>query len=67
MALEYINEFEAFEQYDLMLDELFPNQVGGLLASTILKECDPTQYYCGFDDWLDVCDLTIDEECLNNE
>ena len=59
--LEYIDESEAYEQYDFMLDELYPDQVGNLLASRILKECDPIQYYCGFTDWLDACDLTTDE------
>lgn len=59
--LEYIEESEAYEQFDFMLDELYPDQVGGLLASRILKECDPIAYSCEFDNWLDACDLTIDE------
>jgi hypothetical protein len=60
--LEYIDESEAYEQFDMMLDELYPDNIGGLLASRILKECDPVQYYCEFTNWLDACDLTIDEE-----
>lgn len=59
--LKYIEESEAEFLYDEMLDELYPDQVGNLLASRILKECDPTQYYCGLADWLDACDLTTDE------
>lgn len=61
MTLKYISESEAEFLFDEMLDELYPDQVGNLLASRILKECDPTQYYCGLADWLDSSDLTTDE------
>jgi hypothetical protein len=61
MAYTYIDEAEAYEQYDMMLDEIYPNQVMDIPASEILKKCDPIAYSCGFDDWLDSCDLTIDE------
>ena len=61
---QYITESDATDLYDEMLDELFPDQVGNLLASRILRECDPTQYWCGFADWLDGMQLTTElEEC----
>jgi len=61
MTYQYIDESEAYEQYDNMLDECYPDQVMGIPASRILKKCDPIAYSCGFDDWLDSCELTIDE------
>ena len=61
MAYTYIDETEAYQQYDDMLDECHPNQIMNIPASTILKECDPIAYSCGFDDWLDSMELTIDE------
>lgn len=62
MTYTYIEESEAYQQYDDMLDELYPNQILDILASRILKELDPIAYSCGFDDWLDANELTIDEE-----
>lgn len=62
MSYTYINENEAYQQYDAMLDDLYPNQIMGILASRILSELDPIAYSCGFDDWLDANELTIDEE-----
>lgn len=61
MAYKYISESDATDLYDEMLDECYPDQVGNLLASRILRECDPTQYWCGFNDWLDGMELTTDE------
>jgi len=61
MAYTYIDESEAYEQYDLMLDECYPNQIMDIPASQILYKLDPIAYSCGFDDWLDSCELTIDE------
>jgi len=62
MTYQYIDESEAYEQYDNMLDECYPDQVMGIPASEILKKCDPIAYSCGFDDWLDSSELTIDEQ-----
>lgn len=44
--------------YEAMLDEIYDlSQVGGpfsgMLASRVLKECDPIAYRCGMSDWLD--------------
>ena len=61
MAYKYIDEAEAYRQYDDRLDECYPDQVGDIPASMILYKCDPIAYSCGFDDWLDSCELTIDE------
>ena len=61
MSYTYIEESKAYELYDEMLDECYP-EVFGLLPSRILAECDPIQYNCGFSDWLDSNELTIDEE-----
>jgi len=67
MAYTYIDEAEAYSLYDDMLDEIYPDQVGNILASRILKELDPIAYSCGFDDWLDSCELTIDESEAEQE
>jgi hypothetical protein len=61
MTYTYIDEAEAYQQYDDMLDECHPNQILDIPASTILKECDPIAYSCGFDEFLDGRELTIDE------
>jgi hypothetical protein len=65
MTYTYIEESTAYEQYDEMLDDCHDEIVIGyirLAPSTVLKECDPIAYQCGFNDWLDSCELTIDEE-----
>jgi len=67
MTYTYIDEAEAYQQYDDMLDEIYPDQVGNILASRILKELDPIAYSCGFDDWLDSAELTIDESEAETE
>lgn len=61
MTYTYIDETEAYQQYDDMLDECHPNQILNIPASTILKECDPIAYDFGFSEFLDGRELTIDE------
>jgi hypothetical protein len=61
MIYTYIEESEAYQQYDYMLDECNPHQIMDIPASTILKELDPIAYRCGFNDWLDSMELTTDE------
>ena len=46
-----IDESDFEQEYRDMLDELYPDQVGGLLASRILEECDPIAYNCGLTDF----------------
>lgn len=63
--MKYINELEAYELYDAMLDECHePMKIGymSFSASEVLSECDPIAYRCGFNDWLDSEGLTTDEE-----
>jgi hypothetical protein len=60
MAYTYIDEAEAYQQYDDMLDEVFSNDLD-IPSSDILKRCDPIRYECGFTDWLDGMELTTDE------
>jgi len=63
MAYTYIDELKAEAQYDDMLDELYPVEIGGMsfCASRVLKELDLIAYNCGFSDWLDANELTTDE------
>jgi hypothetical protein len=65
--MQFITETEATDLYDEMLDECYPDQIGNLLASRILRECDPTAYWCGFSDWLDGMGLTTDETEADEE
>ena len=67
MIYTYISESDAYQQYDEMIDELYPNQVGNILASRILSELDPIAYSCGFDDWLDANELTTEEDEEEND
>lgn len=62
MTYTYISESDAEQQYDDMLDELYPVEIGGMsfCASRVLKELDPIAYNCGFSDWLDNNELTTD-------
>ena len=60
MSYKYIEESEAYALYDEMLNECYP-EVFGILPARILSECDPVAYQCGFTDWLDASELTIEE------
>lgn len=68
--LEFIEESDALVLYDELLDELHsPIIVGGIEfePSRVLKELDPIAYRCGFNDWLDSCDMTTDPSELEPE
>jgi hypothetical protein len=48
---------EQLDQYDDMLNEVYPETPFNIEASRILAECDPIAYRCGFHDWLDSEDM----------
>ncbi len=55
-------EVDADKAYDDFLDECYSFKIVGgpfahMCASTVLEECDPVAYRCGFSDWLDSEDL----------
>ena len=54
-----MEEQDYYDEYDNMLDECNP-EVFNILPSTILKECDPIAYKCGFSDYLDSIDIDED-------
>jgi hypothetical protein len=68
--MTFINEHEALEQYDEMLDECYEEvRLGGLTfsPSRVLKKMDPVAYRCWFNDWMDSQDLTTDESEADEE
>jgi len=62
--MKYIDEADAYALFDEGLDEYGPVQVAGYTfdPSRVLKELDPIAYHQGFLDWLDMDDLTTDED-----
>jgi hypothetical protein len=52
---EEISEREAEDRYDEMLDSEGMCNAGGIefYPSTVLKQCDPIAYNCGFSDFTD--------------
>jgi hypothetical protein len=51
-----LSEYEAFQRYDQMLDEVYPELSIGhstFLPSTVLKELDPIAYRVGFGEYVD--------------
>ena len=48
-----MNESEAYDLYDEMLDDLGVENLTLPPASKVLKECDEIAYDCGFSDWCD--------------
>lgn len=53
-----LTKIDREERFDAMLDECYSfEHVGGPFAhmspSRVLKECDPTAYRCGVNDWAD--------------
>lgn len=49
------------DQYCEMLDGCYP-QLFNMLPSYILRECDPTAYRCGLNDYVDSIDLSDDSD-----
>ena len=63
--MRYMNEYEATEAYNEMLNDCYPmvNICGyEYTPAYALKECDPIAYRCGFSDWLDAEGLTTYED-----
>lgn len=70
MAYKYIEESEAYSQWDDYIDEVNgPVVILGMeyTASRVLKEMDPIAYSCEFDNWLDSMELTTDESEAEDE
>ena len=58
----FIDEREAYELYDDMLNDCYPMVKFGYLEylpSQVLKEVDPIAYRCGFHDFLDSAELVL--------
>ena len=68
--MEFIEEYEATERYNDMIDECNPIvSIFGMeyLPSRVLEEIDPIAYNCGLADYLDSCGLTTDESEANED
>lgn len=60
-----INESDAIEMYNDMLDEIYPElNIAGYSyqTSVVLKRVDLVAYNTGFNDWLDSMELEIENE-----
>lgn len=59
-----MNEREALDQYNDMLDEVYDTvNIGNLsyTASQVLSQVDPVAYRTGFNDWLDSEGIELDD------
>lgn len=68
--MEFIEEYEATERYNDMIDECNPIvSIFGMeyLPSRVLEEIDPIAYNCGLADYLDANGLTTDESEANED
>jgi len=61
LSLVEIDQDDFIEQYENCLDEC-NGEFMGMTASHVLKECDPTAYRCGLNDYCDNEDVTETEE-----
>jgi hypothetical protein len=60
--MKKITEFEAYKQYDEMLDELYPLEgIACNAFSTLLLCGDPIAYECGFSDWCDAEGIELED------
>lgn len=68
--MKYIEEREAYERYDEMLDECNDLlKIGSLTytPSQVLKSVDEIAYRCGFNDWCDSENITTDQAVADEE
>lgn len=68
--MKYIEEYDAKEQFDLMLDDVYGMvSIAGneYETSYALKELDPLAYRLYFLDWLDSEELTTDIDEADEE
>lgn len=68
--MQFITEQDAIDQYDEMLNEVYPDAtIAGMEFTTAhaLAELDPTAYRCGMIDYLDAQGLTTDESEAEDE
>lgn len=68
--MKYIEEYDAKEQFDLMLDDVYGMvSIAGheYETSYALKELDPIAYRLYFLDWLDSEELTTDIDEADEE
>ena len=68
--MEFIEEYEATERYNDMIDECNPIvSIFGMeyLPSRVLEDIDPIAYNCGLADYLDANGLTTDESEANED
>jgi hypothetical protein len=57
-----MTEHEAYQQYNDMLDEMYPLE--GIACnpfSTLLREGDPVAYDCGFADYCDTYGIELED------
>ena len=62
MTYTYIDESDALNRYRDEIDECHDVKIFGMsfCASRVLEELDPIAFNCGFSDWLDGNELTIE-------
>ena len=68
--MEFIEEYEATERYNDMIDECNPIvSIFGMeyLPSRVWEDIDPIAYNCGLADYLDANGLTTDESEANED
>ena len=61
-----MSDRDFVQEYNDFIDETNPMVKIGYLEfypSTVLKECDPIAYDCGFDDYMD--SIGVDRDCAD--
>jgi len=54
-----LDELQALDLYDEMLDDVYANFMDIYPASRVLKEVDPIAYQVGFNDWCDSEEIEV--------